>query len=508
MTFIQEMSDDDEAPVPIGRTESDSQKRHNWMKKSPHSLPVAVSIGDGKKTVTVECFCSASAAVAEILSKVAASGNEYLWIEASAQKLFESDSFSALQNMKIFHSVLERVAAKHQIIGNRFVSEELRETFLWSGVLQILPEAVYISTQANSSEEAEEESPYRSIGRHLLALFPNTLSRGDKPKVVAVVGGKIRADKWRVLDQLIDLVDEIFVAGEICLPFIALSGRVALTQHTALCAQNRSISSALLQKARLRGVRLNLPVDLVHGDEPLSLSHIAKGFANIPSDSRGEGADYEGEAKLVSISSESATEVMTVVDGFVYDIGVESSTLLKQVVSTADLLCVWGTVGVCEVSGFQSGQTALVEASNQLTAHALLEASIGSPAQTLPMATPPKDPLRVLLLGESTVEWFARIADSDGELGGDLSEAGLVTYCSRDSAVFCGLLGLYPSNAVNGTKAQSAEGRVSMAYEFSFAIDPIPIILSGLLQFRTPSEDEWVYTRRVIEEEEEEDEDD
>lgn len=465
------MSDDEEAPIPMGRNESASQKLHDWIKRSPHTVAVSVPIGE-KKSVKLDCFCSGSAAVAEVVAKTAALGNEYIWVEASAEKLFETDSFSAFQNVKVSHSALDRVPADLQVISNRFVSEEVREAFLWSGVLHCLPRAPEFAATVTAGENQPTSS--KLIGRHLLSLFPNTLLRGDKPKAVAVVGGIIRADKWRVLDQLIDLVDEIFLVGEMSLPFVALSSRIYLSKHEAVCEENRDVSLTLLQKARLRGVSLTLPIDLVQGDEQLQPSHWTKAFTNIPSDSRGEGTDYEGESKVVSIQDKrlihdgtftaqaapaaALEENRIKVDGFVYDIGPESCALLKQAVSFADLLYIWGTVGVCEVAGFQNGQVALVEAANQLNAHAALETVLQSPAQLLPMAPLAKDPLRTLLLGDSTVEWFARIADSDGELGGDLPSAGLVAYCCRQTAIHSGLLGLYPANVVNGSGASHPEG--------------------------------------------------
>ena len=465
------MSDDDEAPIPIGRSESASQKLHDWIKRSPHTLAVAVPTGE-KKSVKVDCFCSGSAAVAEVIAKIIAFGNEYIWVEASAEKLFEVESFSAFQNVKVSHSALERIAADLQVISNRFVSEEVREAFLWSGVLHSLPRAPDFAASVEKDSENELVTS-KLIGRHLLSIFPNTLQRGDKPKAVAVIGGSIRADKWRVLDQLVDLVDEIVLVGEMCLPFVALFGRVYLSKHEAVCMENRDVSLTLLQKARLRGVSLTLPVDLIQGDEQLQSSHWIKAFTNIPTDSRGEGTDYEGESKVIAIQDNRSIQDGTFeaqvapvavgddtikVDGYIYDIGPESCALLKQAISFADLLYIWGTVGVCEVAGFQNGQIALVEAANQLTAHAGLEAVLQSPAQLLPMAPPVKDPLRTLLLGDSTVEWFARIADSDGELGGDLPAAGLVTYCCRQSAIHSGLLGLYPANVVNGSGAGHPEG--------------------------------------------------
>jgi hypothetical protein len=392
--------------------------------------------------------------------EVRAAGSELIWVEASALKLFESETQSAFQNLAVAASAVAALPPEVQIIGSRFVSEEIREAFLWSGILQSLPHAVQL-LQSTQIEQVEEPVTANPVGRHLLSLFPHTLSEGVKPRVMAVIGGMVRGDKFRVLDELIGYVDDVCICGELCIPFLGLSPRIALKKHLALCAEHREVCASLLTKARLRGCRVILPVDLNYGDEPLPPSLRDKAYANIASDARNEGVDYEGEAKIVSLSPTVLTagdghfgsevhEPVVVVDGHVFDIGTESCTLLKHAVGEADLLYVWGTVGACEVAGFQAGQTALVEAANQLLAHAGLAQVMQSPAQALPMAPATKDPLRTLLLGESTVEWFTRLVDSDGELGGDLISAGIVAYACRRPSLHGGLLGLHSSNVVLG----------------------------------------------------------
>jgi hypothetical protein len=86
-----------------------------------------------------------------------------------------------------------------------------------------------------------------------------------------------------------------------------------------------------------------------------------------------------------------------------------------------------------------------------------------------------------VLIGDATVEWFTRLLDADGEHGGDLVGAGMVSYATRESSVFAGLLGLLPSRLVQ-----------------------------GCLATRAPREDEFVYSQKkppVVEEDDEDDED-
>eukprot|EP01035_Chromulina_nebulosa_P016895 gene16895-22384_t len=53
--------------------------------------------------------------------------------------------------------------------------------------------------------------------------------------------------------------------------------------------------------------------------------------------------------------------------------------------------------------------------------------------------------------GESTVEWYSRIIDSDGEYSGDLANAGIVSYVNRDSKLFTKIISLIPdSHLIDG----------------------------------------------------------
>jgi hypothetical protein len=236
---------------------------------------------------------------------------------------------------------------------------------------------------------------------------------------------------------------------------------------------------------------------MVLGDLEVTQADRQKCFVKFEPDARNEGADYEGEAKVfrVSDAEEDGGGVdPEVLAGYAYDIGPETCAALKAAVGAADLVVVWGAVGVCESSSFQAGQQCLVDCASTkpqpepaaapakaapIPAAGGKGAPVAAPAApAVPQLT--KNPLRTVLIGDSTVEWFARMLDSDGELGGDLVGAGMVTYASRESSVFSGLLGLFPS--------RMAQGCITM---------------------REPKEHEFVYSEKnPPEEEEEEDEED
>ena len=264
-------------------------------------------------------------------------------------------------------------------------------------------------------------------------------------------------------------VETIFLVGEFSLPFLCLSKRYQFRRYQE-CAKYHSVCSSLLAKARMRGCRLRWPVDMVMGDMEINSEERLKCFVKFEVDSRNEGADYEGEAKVFKVSDseiDAGGVDPILLSGFAYDLGPETCAALKTSLQQADLVVVWGTAGVCESSAFQAGQQCLVEFSSTkpLPEAPPVKAAPASGAKGAPAAsasaaaTEPaltKNPQRTVLIGDATVEWFARMLDSDGELAGDLVGAGMVSYATRESAVFAGLMGLFPSRMMQGGLSRRA----------------------------------------------------
>lgn len=295
-------------------------------------------------------------------------------------------------------------------------------------------------------------------------------------------------------------MDSVVVVGEMALPFIGLSRNITLAKHRSLCAIHRAACIQLLQKARLRGCPLTWPCDVVQGDEEVTLADRRRCSEKVEPDARADGGDYEGELRTVNLAAAMAGEDISddfvlggetgmqagvasstcsvVVDGYVYDIGPQTSAALKSMVTAADIVLVWGTVGVCEMSSFQAGQLSLVEAA----AHKVTDDS--NDTTTAPADQLTRNLRQTLLLGDSCVEWFTRVVDSDGELGGDLVAAGAIAYAERNSAVPVGLLGRVPSQQA---------------------------LSNDTTKLRPTTATEWVYSKRVLaadDEEEDEDEED
>ena len=108
--------------------------------------------------------------------------------------------------------------------------------------------------------------------------------------------------------------------------------------------------------------------------------------------------------------------------------------VIRNEVSESDILLVWGTIGACEFSNFQTGQRALVEGA----------------IKTIGADTAVAQPQHTLVVGDASVEWFARFSDSDGEIEGELVKYGRLAFTSRESSLFCGLItGQYSRSLLN-----------------------------------------------------------
>jgi hypothetical protein len=267
-------------------------------------------------------------------------------------------------------------------------------------------------------------------------------------------------------------VDAVYIVGEMALPFIVLlaDGKFPDLENKGL--QYNSLCRLLLAKARLCGYTLLFPQDILIGEEPLKTEDKLKSYTNIVTESRSEGADYEGETKNITLSSLTA-ESLTF--GYYYDVGSETSKHFSSVASSYDLVFVWGTTGISEINNFQSGQQALVQAfALKPSSEEQKQVAAGSNADAGVSQLPLK---HIVVWGDSTVEWFARFLDSDGELNGNLVGGGFLTFQNRDSSILRAVLSYHASD-----------------------------VMEKGLTYREPVAGEWIYSTRIVEVEEEDEE--
>lgn len=406
VVYEEPLSDDEEGPITIGLAEKKAVDLDSWRSAPARKRDVSVAGSDAPESVSVD--------VADALSSLVLS-SEALWIENSPSSLCDP-----LQNKH-----LHRVAAAEK----RLLSLELREFAVWSGVVKYAN-----CCQFGGSDHTDIES-VASLADYFSHLYP-TIAGSPSPYInsYAIVGGMLSASKLRLLHSLCDTAGTIIIAGEVALPFLACTRRIVFPAHEAAYGVYIQSCAAVLKKSKCRGVRVILPVDVIVGDENVSTELRNKPSLLFDKDARDEGADYDGESKPLTLPTgpSSATEKWPVVSGHVLDIGPETCALLRSEITSCDLLLSWGPVGCCEVSSFQAGQRALITAvlqRNGITTDGRLN---------------PK-PLHCVVLGDATVEWWARFSDPEGEAAGDLVRIGVASFASRVSSGFIGVLSNSPS---------------------------------------------------------------
>lgn len=234
-----------------------------------------------------------------------------------------------------------------------------------------------------------------------------------------------------------------------------MSRCVELSRYTEVCDSYRIPTLEIMAKARLRGVKLLLPTDIVEGDEAVSTEQRNICFNNIEPGARDEGADYPGETKTVQLPDYVVEEGVYAdvtplkINGYLLDMGPVSCQELKLAVESSEMLFSWGTLGCVEMSSFQAAQRILVTtAAKKPYSEDDEPAAIAANAATLPLYT--------LVAGDSCVEWWSRISDSEGEYNGEISRCGIVSCASRDSSVVCGFLSSCQSASISNMSKREA----------------------------------------------------
>lgn len=206
----EELDSDDEFPsISIGKDDYKQRARSKFITHRPHRVPVNVSVNvDGVNTVVadssastkhkVNVYCDRTAAVQELFSLCSNLGDQTLWIEGQDKSFYHSNH--ALYSL-------------HEHVIPRVVSHPVREALLWTSVVQTLPHAsALIESAAANGEEAPNTS--QQLAQHLSYFFQTTVETKSAPKSLMIVGGELRLDKFRVLDELVTLVS-IFILNKL-----------------------------------------------------------------------------------------------------------------------------------------------------------------------------------------------------------------------------------------------------------------------------------------------------
>lgn len=153
---------------------------------------------------------------------------------------------------------------------------------------------------------------------------------------VAILGGSKVSDKVAVIDALIDKCDTLIIGGGMCFTFLAAQG---YTVGTSLMEQDWvERASAMLEKAKNKGVSILLPTDVVCADA----------FAN--------------DANTVTCGVDAIPDNMMGLD-----IGPETTKAYAEAIASAKTVFWNGPMGVFEMSSFEAGTkgVALAVAANK-----------------------------------------------------------------------------------------------------------------------------------------------
>jgi hypothetical protein len=151
------------------------------------------------------------------------------------------------------------------------------------------------------SSETHQTSILRVAGPNLhreIVTVHMMTSRPKKP-MLAIVGGDDLLAEVKHIDRMIDIADELVIAGGISLVFLAALGhKTGAVKHDPAYIP---MARALLSKAQMMGVPVTLPVDFVMGDLPIDANTVprVKGASNgVGGDA--EEDDHEDEPPLES----------------------------------------------------------------------------------------------------------------------------------------------------------------------------------------------------------------
>ncbi len=177
-----------------------------------------------------------------------------------------------------------------------------------------------------------------------LAYLGNALTDPERP-FLAILGGVKVSGKMKVIDNLLDKVDQLIIGGAMTYTFLKAQG--LNVGNSMVETEGIPLARSALQKARDKGVELLLPVDAVEAELPADF--------DIPS-----GIPQDVNIKVARSNA--------MLDGYRgLDIGPESIKLFSDRIRAARTIVWNGPMGVFEDPRFAKGTLAVAEAMAQST---------------------------------------------------------------------------------------------------------------------------------------------
>ena len=152
----------------------------------------------------------------------------------------------------------------------------------------------------------------------------------------AIMGGAKVSDKIQVIENLLDRVDNLIIAGGMTYTFIkAQGGEIG----NSLCEEDKlDLALEVIKKAKVKGVNLVLPVDQVLAD------------------------DFNNEANTIN------APILEGKDGYMgLDIGEETVKMFSDVIMKSNTILWNGPAGVFEMPNFQKGTVSIAKAIAEST---------------------------------------------------------------------------------------------------------------------------------------------
>ena len=227
----------------------------------------------------------------------------------------------------------------------RFYDEETKGDEQFANALSTLADC-YINDAFGTAHRAHASTtivaqffPKAKYFGYLLAqeidAIDRVMSTGEKP-VLAVLGGAKVSSKITIIENILDKVDHLIIAGGMSFTFAkAKGGQIG----NSICEDDKQeLALSIMASAKEKGVQIHLPTDVVAGDQ----------FSN------------EANQQIFPIDQ--------IPDGWEgMDAGPESVAAFREVVMQSKTILWNGPLGVFEFSSFSQGTIALGEAISAST---------------------------------------------------------------------------------------------------------------------------------------------
>jgi phosphoglycerate kinase len=171
-----------------------------------------------------------------------------------------------------------------------------------------------------------------------LDYFAKALEKPERP-FLAILGGAKVSDKIKLINNMLDKVDEMIIGGGMAFTFKKVLNGMEIG-NSLFDKEGATIVGQLIDKANKNKVKIHLPIDYITGDK------------------------FDANAKLGA-----ATDSTGIPPGSIgLDIGPESIKEFTQVIQRARTILWNGPVGVFEMAPFEHGTKSLMNSVVEATA--------------------------------------------------------------------------------------------------------------------------------------------